>query len=90
MNTLIIIFTLGICGGVIWFVPGQGPGALAVCAAVSLPTLFILIRTHEERRFLLRLFVIALLVRVILATVINVGNMENFFGGDANTYDIFG
>jgi hypothetical protein len=90
MNTLIIIFALGICGGVIWFVPGQGPGALAVCAAVSLPTLFILIRTHEERRFLLRLFVIALLVRVILATVINVGNMENFFGGDANTYDIFG
>jgi 4-amino-4-deoxy-L-arabinose transferase-like glycosyltransferase len=90
MNTLIIIFTLGICGGVIWFVPGQGPGALAVCAAVSLPTLFILIRTHEERRFLLRLFVIALLVRVILATVINVGNMENFFGGDANTYDLFG
>jgi len=90
MNTLIIILALGICGGVIWFVPGQGPGALAVCAAVSLPTLFILIRTHEERRFLLRLFVIALLVRVVLATIINVGNMENFFGGDANTYDIFG
>ncbi len=90
MNTLIIIFALLICGSVIWFVPGQGPGALAVCAIVSLPTLFILVRTQEERRFLLRLFIVALLVRVVLATVINIGHMEAFFGGDAHTYDLFG
>lgn len=90
MNTLIIIFALAICGGVIWFLPGLGPGALAICAVVSLPTLFILIRTHEERRFLLRLFVIALLVRVLLATAIKIGGQEAFFGGDANTYDVFG
>ncbi|HXQ72846.1 MAG TPA: glycosyltransferase family 39 protein, partial [Pyrinomonadaceae bacterium] len=90
MNTLIIVFTLLMCVGVIWFVPGQGPGALAVCAVVSLPTLFILIRTQDERRFLLRLFVIALMGRVVLATAINVADWEAFFGGDAHTYDIFG
>lgn len=90
MNTLIIIFTLLTCAGVIWFVPGQGPGALAVCAVVSLPSLIILVRSHEDRRFLLRLFVIAVLVRIALATVILLADWETFFGGDAHTYDIFG
>lgn len=72
-----------------WFRPGVAPGALAVCAVVSLPTLFILIRSHEDRRFLLRLFVLAVLARIVLATVIY-GTWEEFFGGDANTYDVFG
>lgn len=90
MNTLIIVFTLLLCAGVIWFVPGRGPGALAVCAIVSLPTLIILIRTQDERRFLLRLFVIALMGRIVLATLINLADWEAFFGGDAHTYDIFG
>lgn len=90
MNTLITVFTLLMCVGVIWFVPRQGPGALAFCAIVSLPTLFILMRREEERLFLLRLFVIALLVRIALATVIHLANWEAFFGGDAHTYDIFG
>jgi 4-amino-4-deoxy-L-arabinose transferase-like glycosyltransferase len=90
MNTLIIGFLLLLCGGVIWFLPNQGPGALALCALVSLPTLFILVRTQEERTFLLRLFVIALMGRIVLATVIQVGGWESFFGGDAHTYDVFG
>jgi 4-amino-4-deoxy-L-arabinose transferase-like glycosyltransferase len=90
MNTLIIIFTLLICVAVVWFLPGLGPGALVLCALVSLPTISILVRTNEERRFLLRLFLIALLVRIVLATVIKIGDMEAFFGGDAHTYDIFG
>lgn len=90
MNTLITVFCLLLCGGVIWFLPNQGPGALAVCAVVSLPTLFILLRAKEERTFLLRLFVIAVMGRIVLATIIQVGGMENFFGGDAHTYDIFG
>lgn len=90
MNTLIIVFTLLMCAGVMWFVPGRGPGALAVCAIVSLPTLIILIRTQDERRFLLRLFVIALMGRIVLATLINLADWEAFFGGDAHTYDIFG
>jgi 4-amino-4-deoxy-L-arabinose transferase-like glycosyltransferase len=38
----------------------------------------------------MRLFVLALVVRMILAVVIYVGHMEEFFGGDANTYDVFG
>jgi hypothetical protein len=36
------------------------------------------------------LFFVGLLIRIVLAAVINMGHMEEFFGGDANTYDIFG
>lgn len=90
MNTLMIVFTLALCGGVIWFLPNQGPGALTLCAIVSLPTLFVLLRTHDERTFLVRLFLIALMGRIVLATIIQIGGWEDFFGGDAHTYDIFG
>ena len=39
MNTLLIILTLVVCGGVIFLIPGYAPGALAFCVAVSVPTL---------------------------------------------------
>jgi len=90
MNILIIAALLGISGGVVFFRPEEGPGALAVCAVTSIPTIIILGRTPEQRTFLMRLFLIAMMVRIILAMVIFVGHMEEFFGGDANTYDLFG
>jgi len=70
--------------------PIDGPGALVMCAVVSAPTLLILARIHDEKTYLFRLFLVGLLVRIVLAAVINMGHMEEFFGGDANTYDIFG
>ncbi|HEX6046306.1 MAG TPA: glycosyltransferase family 39 protein [Pyrinomonadaceae bacterium] len=90
MNTILIVLTLLICGGVVYLLPGLGPGALAVCFVVSVPTLYILMRSQEERQFLLRVFVLAVLVRIIIATIIYLGNMQEFFGGDANTYHLFG
>src|ERR1041384_628844 len=90
MNTLIIASILAIFGGVIFVRPEEGPGALAMCVLTSVPTILVLARAPEHRTFLMRLFLIALVVRIILSMVIFVGHMEEFFGGDANTYDIFG
>ena len=90
MNILIIASILAIFGGVIFIRPEEGPGALALCVLTSVPTIIILAREPEQRTFLMRLFLIAIIVRVILATAIFVGHMEEFFGGDANTYDLFG
>ncbi|HKG62220.1 MAG TPA: glycosyltransferase family 39 protein [Pyrinomonadaceae bacterium] len=90
MNTLIIASLLIICVALVWIMPTMAPGALVMCAAVSTPTILILARTRDEKTFLLRMFMIGLMVRILLAAVINVGHMEEFFGGDANTYDIFG
>jgi 4-amino-4-deoxy-L-arabinose transferase-like glycosyltransferase len=90
MNVLIIATILAIFGGVIFVRPEEGPGALAMCVLVSVPTIIILARAPEQRTFLMRLFLIAVVVRIALAMFIFVGHMEEFFGGDANTYDTFG
>jgi len=90
MNILIIALMLAVCAGVITIKPAEAPGALAFCALVSAPTIIMLARSGKERTFLLRLFLIAVLIRIILATIIFTGHMEDFFGGDATTYDTYG
>jgi len=90
MNIVITAMVLAIFGGVVFMRPEEGPAALAVCVIASVPTIIILARKPEQRTFLMRLFLIALIVRIALAMIIFVGHMEEFFGGDANTYDIFG
>lgn len=73
-----------------FLLPGVAPGALAFCVAVSVPTVIALMRSGEQKTFLLRLFVLAVLVRIAVATIIYLGNLQEFFGGDANTYHLFG
>src|SRR5215212_5459773 len=90
MNASIIGLLLLICTALIWVQPTMGPGALVMCAVVSAPTLLILARSRDEKTFLFRLFLVGLMVRIVLASVIYLGHMEEFFGGDANTYDVFG
>lgn len=90
MNAALGLLVLLVGGAAIFLAPSEAPGALALCVAVSIPTLVVLARTDEERTFLLRLFVLAVLVRIIVATIIFNGQLEEFFGGDANTYDIYG
>ena len=90
MNILLIGLALAISGAVVFLNPVHGPGALVMCAVVSVPTFFVLIRARQDRTFLLRIFLIAVLVRIMLGTVIFMAHLEDFFGGDANTYDLFG
>src|SRR5262245_13719896 len=90
MNTIIIGLLMALCVALVWLMPVDAPGALVMCAVVSAPTILILARINDEKTFLFRMFLIGLMVRIILAAIINMGHMEEFFGGDANTYDIFG
>lgn len=90
MNILIIGLMLAVCAGVISINSVEAPAALTFCAIVSTPTILMLARAGKERTFLLRLFLVAVMLRIILATIIFSGHMENFFGGDANTYDAYG
>src|ERR1044072_4260777 len=90
MNTLLIALALAIGGAVIYLIPEQASGALAFCVLVSIPTLWVLARGGEEKTFLLRVLLLAVVVRIIIAAVIYLGNMQEFFGGDANTYPLFG
>ena len=90
MNIVLISLVILVSGGSIFIKPVEAPAALAMCAVAAVPTIIILARKPEQRTFLLRLFILALVIRIVLAMVISVGHMEEFFGGDANTYDVFG
>jgi 4-amino-4-deoxy-L-arabinose transferase-like glycosyltransferase len=61
---------------------------LGCCLAGFVTLLISRSRVHTE--FLLRLFLSALLLRMLVAAVIFVFNLQSFFGGDAYTYDSFG
>jgi hypothetical protein len=90
MNTILIALTLGIGVACIYLIPGHASGALAFCAIASIPTFWIMARGGEEKTFLFRLFLIALIARIGVGTIIYLGNLQEFFGGDANTYHLFG
>jgi len=90
MNALIAVMFLVVCGASLFLAPSEAPGALACCIVTSLPTIFFLTKRQEDRTFLLRVFMVAILIRIAVGTIIFVGHYEEFFGGDAITYDIYG
>src|SRR5919202_1704033 len=90
MNGLLGAITLALCVGIIVFVPEYGAAALLPCAALALVSLLIVKRVDSDSGFLPQVFVAALLLRVLLATAIFNFNMQEFFGGDALTYDAQG
>src|SRR5712692_670281 len=76
--------------GILVVAPADGASAtLLTLPLVALVGLMIF-RIKDDRKFLLRLFVAALLLRVLLGTLIYVFHLQEFFGGDAFTYDFFG
>src|SRR5688572_15307204 len=64
--------------------------ALAVCAVTAAIAAFFIRRESDHGAYLLKLFMFALLLRVLVGTAIFAYNMQEFFGGDAWTYDHFG
>ncbi|HXT63877.1 MAG TPA: glycosyltransferase family 39 protein [Pyrinomonadaceae bacterium] len=64
--------------------------ALGVCATVAVVSGVLIRRVPSYGRYLLKLFLFALLVRMVIGTCIFVFNGQDFFGGDAWTYDFFG
>src|SRR4030095_11785541 len=64
--------------------------AVLPCVAVSLIAGLIIARQPDDSQFLLRVFIFALLIRLILGTAIFVFRGQDFFGGDALTYDFLG
>lgn len=81
---------MAFCLCIALFVPTYGASAILVCIVVaSIASIFIR-QTEPDGNFLLRLFIAALLVRMLLATVIFTLDLQDFFGGDARTYDKLG
>jgi hypothetical protein len=64
--------------------------AILLCAALAAIAGLIIARQPEDTQFVLRIFVAGLLVRMIVGTAIFIFRGQEFFGGDAFTYDFLG
>lgn len=105
MNALLTLLYLVLCMAVVIFVPpmvtqyGAVYGsvtsvdtarAVLLCTALALPAGLYAFKQGFDGRFMLRLFIAGLLVRLLLGTAIFAFNGQEFFGGDAMTYDFNG
>ena len=105
MNAVLTILTLISCGIIILVVPGMvtpfvsdygvitaastGKAVLLCAALAALGGLFSY-RQGLHGPFLFKIFIAALLIRMLLGTAIFVFHGQDFFGGDAITYDQVG
>ncbi|MCA1616089.1 MAG: glycosyltransferase family 39 protein [Acidobacteria bacterium] len=90
MKTLLALLTLALPLGIAIFLPEHGPAAVLVAAAAGATAAFVIYRIEGEREFLLQIFIAALLLRMLAGTLIFGAGLQEFFGGDANTYDQLG
>src|SRR5437764_1422840 len=64
--------------------------AVLFCCVIAFIAAVIIRRAATDGSYLLRLFLLALLLRVAIGATIFVFNGQDFFGGDAWTYDFYG
>ena len=92
MNGLLTFLALVTCIVILLAVPDVSDSARALLVSGALAGVcgVIITRAKSDSVFLLRVFVGGLIVRMLVATFIYVYSLQEFFGGDAYTYDFFG
>ena len=90
MNGVLLALTLAMFGAILALAPADGAPAILLVLPLSALVGLAIFKFETDRRFLLRLFVSALLVRILVGTLIYLFHWQTFFGGDARTYDFFG
>ncbi|MGI8918012.1 MAG: glycosyltransferase family 39 protein [Pyrinomonadaceae bacterium] len=105
MNGVLTLICLIVCSVIVFAVPGFASPwgaefgitsvfdtgrAVLLCAGLATIAGLIISRHPEGSEFLVRLFVAGLLVRMLLGTAIFIFRGQEFFGGDAFTYDFLG
>lgn len=89
MNGLLLTIALLLLGLVLVMAPAEGGPATLICLPLIAVVMVGILRL-EDRKFLLRLFVVAFLIRVAIGTAIYLFHWQEFFGGDAITFDYVG
>jgi 4-amino-4-deoxy-L-arabinose transferase-like glycosyltransferase len=90
MNGLLTLLALAMFIAILAVAPADGATATLMALPLAGLVGWFTFGIKDDRKFLLRLFVAALLARVFIGTLIYVLNLQEFFGGDAFTYDFFG
>lgn len=87
MNALLTTLALILVAAVVVLQGAQGAAALLVCIICAAAVGYTLNRAEHEKQFLLQIFVAGLLVRVLIGTLIFTSHAQEYFGGDAISYD---
>ena len=104
MKVILAFWYLLLCGVIVFAVPSivsefpdyekfstyDSAQAVLLCMFLASVIGYIIYQNKEHGAFLLQLFAWALLARMLVATFIFMYNVQEFFGGDALTYDFFG
>jgi len=90
MKALLIALSLVLGIGVSWSVPTYGAPAVLLCAALAVLAGIVIYQASQYREFLLLIFISGLLVRMLVATLTFVFNLQDFFASDTRVYDNFG
>ena len=90
MNRLLAIFAGLFAIAYCFIAMPEGAIAIILVGLCSVGMVFVIRKKGDDVRFLTDLFVIALIVRLLLAAVINIFDLFDFFGPDAHTYFEFG
>src|SRR5436853_1765664 len=94
-SLFVLCSAVGLIAGSIYlglWVVGEPELGLTILVGLipALICVWIIIRGNTDRRFLLRLFIVALALRWVVAFLIYYKHQQAFFGGDAETFDIVG
>jgi hypothetical protein len=90
MNALLALLALALSVGVALIFPSEGPAAVIVCAVLASVTALVISRHETHARFLVHIFAAAVLFRMAIGAMIYYFKLQDFFGGDAYTYDYLG
>jgi hypothetical protein len=92
MNALLTLIALVLSAMIVQLSPdaAYGSSAVIVCAVLAGVAGLIVSQAKTDKTFLVRIFVGGLLVRMLIGLLIFYFGLQEFFGGDALTYDLFG
>jgi len=90
MNGLLLALAFVMFIVTIALAPVDGAPATLFILPFAAVAAFMILRMKSDARFLFRIFVCAVLIRVLVGTLIYAFHLQEFFGGDALTYDFFG
>jgi Dolichyl-phosphate-mannose-protein mannosyltransferase len=105
MNTALVSIYLALCAAIVILVPSlvmpyvedygvvtvfDSAQAVLLCTALAVVAGIYAYKQGTNGSFLLNLFLAAVIVRLVLGTIIFVFRGQDFFGGDAITYDFYG
>jgi hypothetical protein len=90
MNGLLLALSFLMFVAILAVAPADGAPATLFALPLAALVGWAILRIKTDRPFLFQLFVAGVLIRILVGTLIYGFHWQEFFGGDALTYDFFG